>query len=59
MTQKTTITDIKWQKNKILTKVKIAAKKAKDSGGKPFIFHFLAAWEDWRLLTRSGGITFG
>ncbi|MFX1469867.1 MAG: radical SAM/SPASM domain-containing protein [Promethearchaeota archaeon] len=33
--------DIKQQKSKLIAKLAIAAKKAKDSVGKPFIFHFL------------------
>ncbi len=41
MTQKITGKDIKKQKSKLFAKLAIAAKKAKDSGGKPFIFHFL------------------
>ncbi len=41
MAQKITTKDIKQQKSKMFAKLAIAAKQAKDSGGKPFIFHFL------------------
>ncbi|MFX0106373.1 MAG: radical SAM/SPASM domain-containing protein [Candidatus Hodarchaeota archaeon] len=41
MKQKITLKKIKQQKSRIFAKLAIAAKRAKDSGGKPFIFHFL------------------
>jgi len=41
MRQNTTSEEIIRQKNNLIARLAIAAKKAKDSGGKPFIFHFL------------------
>ena len=41
MNQKVTSKEISQQKNKLFAKLALAAKKAKDGGGKPFIFHFL------------------
>ncbi len=41
MTERITNKDIKQQKSKLFAKLAIAAKQAKDSGGKPFVFHFL------------------
>jgi MoaA/NifB/PqqE/SkfB family radical SAM enzyme len=41
MEQKISDKAITRQKNKLFTNLAIAAKKAKESGGKPFIFHFL------------------
>ncbi len=41
MEQKITVKEIKRQKGKLFSKLAIAAKQAKDKGGKPFIFHFL------------------
>ncbi len=41
MEQKKTDKELIRQKNKLFARLAIAAKKAKDSGGKPFIFHFL------------------
>jgi MoaA/NifB/PqqE/SkfB family radical SAM enzyme len=41
MEQKQTAKDIKRQKSKLIARLALAAKKAKDMGGKPFIFHFL------------------
>ncbi|MFX1532446.1 MAG: radical SAM/SPASM domain-containing protein [Promethearchaeota archaeon] len=42
MTQKMTNNDVKRQKSKLFTKLAFAVKQAKESGGKPFIFHFLS-----------------
>ena len=42
MEQKLSAKEIKRQKSKLITRLALAAKKAKDVGGKPFIFHFLA-----------------
>ena len=41
MEKNLTIKEIKRRKSKLFAKLAIAAKEAKDSGGKPFIFHFL------------------
>ena len=41
MDQKITNKETTRQKNELFTKLAIAAKQAKDSGGKPFVFHFL------------------
>ena len=41
MNQKVTSKESSQQKNKLFAKLALAAKKAKDGGGKPFIFHFL------------------
>jgi MoaA/NifB/PqqE/SkfB family radical SAM enzyme len=41
MEQKLSAKEIKLQKSKLITRLALAAKKAKDVGGKPFIFHFL------------------
>ena len=41
MKQKVSTREITQQKNKLFAKLALAAKHAKDSGGKPFIFHFL------------------
>lgn len=41
MERKLTAKDIKIQKSKLIAKLALAAKQAKDHGGKPFIFHFL------------------
>ena len=41
MEQKITAKEIKQYKSKLFTRLALAAKKAKDSGGRPFIFHFL------------------
>ena len=41
MEQKITPKEIKQQKSKLFARLALAAKKAKDSGGRPFIFHFL------------------
>ena len=41
MKYKTSEKEIIKQKNKLFSKLVLAAKQAKDSGGKPFVFHFL------------------
>ena len=41
MKQKVPSREIARQKNALITKLAVAAKQAKESGGKPFIFHFL------------------
>jgi MoaA/NifB/PqqE/SkfB family radical SAM enzyme len=41
MEQKLTAKDIRRHKSKLIARLALAAKKAKDLGGKPFIFHFL------------------
>ncbi len=41
MEQKLTAKDIRRHKSKLIGRLALAAKKAKDFGGKPFIFHFL------------------
>jgi len=41
MEQKITAKEITRQKNKLFARLAVAAKQAKDSGGRPFIFHFL------------------
>jgi MoaA/NifB/PqqE/SkfB family radical SAM enzyme len=41
MEQKQTAKDIKRQKSEIIARLALAAKGAKDIGGKPFVFHFL------------------
>ncbi|MFW9942322.1 MAG: radical SAM protein [Candidatus Thorarchaeota archaeon] len=41
MKYKTSEKELIKQKNKLFSKLAIAAKQAKDSGGKPFVFHFL------------------
>ncbi|MFX1391172.1 MAG: radical SAM protein [Promethearchaeota archaeon] len=41
MEQKLSAKEIKHQKSKLIARLALAAKKAKDAGGKPFIFHFL------------------
>ena len=41
MKKKLTPKEIKQYKNRQISRLVVAAKKAKDSGGKPFIFHFL------------------
>ncbi|MBY8992478.1 MAG: radical SAM protein [Candidatus Lokiarchaeota archaeon] len=41
MEQKISDKEITHQKNKLFARLAVAAKQAKDSGGKPFIFHFL------------------
>ncbi|MFX1567999.1 MAG: radical SAM/SPASM domain-containing protein [Promethearchaeota archaeon] len=41
MALKISVKDIKRQKSKLFAKLAIAAKQAKESGGKPFVFHFL------------------
>ena len=39
--QKITAKEIKRKKSKLFARLALAAKQAKDIGGKPFIFHFL------------------
>ncbi|MFX1376377.1 MAG: radical SAM/SPASM domain-containing protein [Promethearchaeota archaeon] len=41
MEQKVTAREISRQKKQLIARLAFAAKQAKDSGGKPFIFHFL------------------
>ena len=41
MEQKLTAKEIKRKKSKLIARLALAAKQAKDVGGKPFIFHFL------------------
>ncbi|MFX1323668.1 MAG: radical SAM/SPASM domain-containing protein [Promethearchaeota archaeon] len=41
MKQTPTTRQITWQKKELFAKLALAAKKAKDRGGRPFIFHFL------------------
>ena len=41
MEQKLTAKEIKLKKSKLIARLALAAKQAKDIGGKPFIFHFL------------------
>ena len=41
MEQKITAKEIKQHKSKLFARLALAAKKAKESGGRPFIFHFL------------------
>ncbi len=41
MRKKLTPKEIKQYKSRQISRLVVAAKKAKDSGGKPFIFHFL------------------
>jgi MoaA/NifB/PqqE/SkfB family radical SAM enzyme len=41
MKQKTMNENFSTQKNKLFARLALAAKQAKDSGGKPFVFHFL------------------
>lgn len=41
MEQKITAKEITRQKKKLFARLAVAAKQAKDSGGRPFIFHFL------------------
>ncbi len=41
MEQNLSIKEIKRRKSKFIAKLALAGKKAKDAGGKPFIFHFL------------------
>ncbi|MHA2280672.1 MAG: radical SAM/SPASM domain-containing protein [Promethearchaeota archaeon] len=41
MKLKTTTKEITRQKNELISKLALAAKQAKDTGGRPFIFHFL------------------
>ena len=41
MKEKLTRREITRQKNKLFSRLAVAAKQAKDKGGKPFIFHFL------------------
>lgn len=41
MEQKITAKEITRKKNKLFARLAVAAKQAKDSGGRPFIFHFL------------------